>query len=71
MIDSHSSAAQMSVRAALAAVVLTALLSLSSVVPEGPDRVRWTALFWLSVYAIVMIVQAAWAGWRWLTTRVR
>ena len=63
------SAAQMSVRAALASIVLTTLLSLSSIVPEGPDKVRWTGLFWLSVYATVMVVQAAWLGWRWLTNR--
>ena len=66
----QSSAAQMSVRAALTAVILTAFLSLSSIVPEGPDKVPWTALFWLSVYASVMIVQAVWFGWRWLSGRL-
>jgi hypothetical protein len=59
----------MSVRAALAAIVLTALLSLSSIVPDGPDRVRWTGLFWLSVYASVMLLQAAWVGWCWISRR--
>ncbi len=63
------SAAQMSVRAALLSIVLTALLSLSSVVPESPDRVRWTGLFWLAVYASAMLAQAAWLGWRWLSSR--
>ena len=62
-------AAQMSVRAAMAAIILTALLSFSSIVPDGPDKVRWTGLFWLSVYATVMLAQAAWLGWRWLSTR--
>lgn len=66
---SQWSAAQMSVRAAMAAIILTALLSFSSIVPEGPDKVRWTGLFWLSVYASVMLAQAAWLGWRWLTAR--
>ena len=65
---SQWSAAQMSVRAALAALILTPLLSLSSIVPDSPDRVR-LGLFRLSVYATVMIAQAAWLGWRWLSTR--
>ena len=65
----QGSAAQMSVRAAMAAIILTALLSFSSIVPEGPDKVRWTGLFWLSVYASVMLAQAAWLGWRWLSNR--
>ena len=69
MATMNSSAARMSVRAALAAMVLTTLLSLSSVIPDGPDKVRWTGLFWLSVYASVMFVQAAWLGWRWLSNR--
>ena len=59
----------MSVRAALAALVLTAFVSFSAIIPEGPDKVRWTGLFWLSVYASVMLAQAAWAGWRWLSHR--
>ena len=62
-------AAQMSVRAAMAAIVLTALVSFSSIVPNSPDKVRWIGLFWLSVYAVVMLGQAAWLGWRWLSTR--
>jgi hypothetical protein len=71
MIASQSTAAQMSVRAALAAIIVTALVSLSSVVPRSPDRVSWIAVFWLSVYASVMIAQAAWFGWRWFSTRAR
>ena len=63
------SAAQMSVRAALLSIILTAFVSLSSIVPETPDRVRWTGLFWLSVYASAMLAQAAWLGWRWLSSR--
>lgn len=61
----------MSVRAALTALIVTALVSFSSIVPESPDRVQWIALFWLSVYASVVIAQAAWFGWRALSTRVR
>ena len=63
------SAAQMSMRAAFAALILTPLLSLTSIVPDSPDRVRWLAVFWLSVYASVMLAQAAWLGWRWLSRR--
>jgi hypothetical protein len=59
----------MSVRAALAALILTPLLSVSPLVPDSPDRVRWLGLFWLSVYAGVMFAQAAWLGWRWVTSR--
>jgi len=59
----------MSVRAALTALVVTALVSFSSIVPESPDRVQWIALFWLSIYAGMMLVQAAWLGWRWLSSR--
>jgi hypothetical protein len=62
-------AAQMSARAALVSIVLTALVSFSSILPEGPDKVRWTGLFWLSVYASVMLAQGAWFGWRWLSSR--
>ena len=69
MATMNSPAAQMSVRAALVAFVLTTFLSLSSIVPEGPDKVRVTGLFWLSVYASVMFAQAAWLGWRWLSNR--
>ena len=60
------SAAQMSARAALTALIISALVSFSSIVPLGPERVQWIALFWLSIYASVVIVQAAWFGWRWL-----
>jgi hypothetical protein len=63
------SAAEMSVRAAFASIVLTALVSWSSFAPDSPDRVRWLGLFWLSIYASVMISQAAWLGWRWLSSR--
>ena len=63
------SAAEMSLRAAFAALILTPLLSLTSIVPDSPDRVRWLGLFWLSAYASLMIAQAAWLGWRWLSTR--
>ena len=66
MIPNQSPAAQMSVRAAMAAIILTALVSFSSLVPESPDRVQWISVFWLSVYASVMFLQAAWFGWRWL-----
>ena len=66
---SNWSAALMSLRAAFAALILTPLVSLTSIVPDSPDRVRWLGLFWLSVYASVMIAQAAWLGWRWLSTR--
>jgi len=66
----RSPAALMSVRAALAAVIVTALVSFSSIVPRTPDRVSWIAVFWLSVYASVMIAQAAWLGWRWLSRRL-
>jgi hypothetical protein len=59
----------MSVRAALTALIVTALVSFSSIVPESPDRVQWIALFWLSVYAGMMLVQAAWLGWQWLSNR--
>ena len=63
------SAAQMSVRAAMMAIILTALVSFSSIVPNSPDKVRWIGLFWLAVYASVMLAQAAWLGWRWLSSR--
>jgi hypothetical protein len=63
------SAAEMSVRAALASIVLTASIAWSSIVPDGPERVRWLGLIWLSIYAGVMISQAAWVGWRWLSSR--
>jgi hypothetical protein len=67
MVTAHqSSAALMSLRAAMASVILTVLVSLSSMFPHSPERVRWLALFWLSVYAVLMIAQAAWLGWRWL-----
>ena len=66
---SRWSAALMSLRAAFAALILTPLVSLTSIVPDGPERVRWLGLFWLSVYASVMIAQAAWLGWRWFSTR--
>ena len=56
----QSPAALMSVRAALAAVIVTALVSFSSIVPRTPDRVSWIAVFWLSVYVTVMLAQAAW-----------
>ena len=59
----------MSARAALTALVVTALVSFSSIVPESPDKVRWIFLFWLSVYAGMMLVQAAWLGWQWLANR--
>jgi hypothetical protein len=59
----------MSVRAALTALVVTVFVSFSSIVPESPDRVQWIALFWLSVYAGMMVVQAAWLGWQWLSNR--
>ena len=59
----------MSARAALTALVVTVLVSFSSIVPESPDKVRWIALFWLSVYAGMMLVQAAWLGWQWLANR--
>ena len=71
MIATQSPAAQMSVRAAMTAVIATALVSFSSLVPETPDRVQWIAVFWLSVYATVTVAQAAWFGWRWLSTRTR
>jgi hypothetical protein len=69
MIPTQSPAAQMSVRAAMTAVVVTALVSFSSFVPESPERVQWIAVFWLTVYATVMIAQAAWFAWRWLSRR--
>lgn len=69
MIPSQSPAAQMSVRAAMIAVIVTALVSFSSLVPDSPDRVQWIAVFWLSVYASVMIAQAAWLAWRWISSR--
>jgi hypothetical protein len=69
MIPNSSPAAQMSVRAAMIAVIVTALVSFSSLVPESPDRVQWIAVFWLSVYASVMIAQAAWLAWRWISSR--
>jgi hypothetical protein len=59
----------MSVRVALTALVVTVLVSFSSIVPESPDKVRWILLFWLSVYAGMMLVQTAWLGWQWLTNR--
>jgi len=59
----------MSVRAALTALVATVLVSFSSIVPESPDKVRWILLFWLSVYAGMMLLQAAWLGWQWLANR--
>jgi hypothetical protein len=65
----QSTAAQMSVRAAMAAIVLTALVSLFSLIPDSPDRVRRTGLLWLSGYATAMLAQAAWLGWRWLSSR--
>ena len=61
----------MSLRAAFAAIILTACLTLLSLVPDNPDRVRWLGLFWLTVYASVMLAQAAWLGWRWLSSRRR
>ena len=67
----QSPVALMSVRAALAAIILTALVSFSSFVPRTPDRVSWIAVVWLSIYASVMIAQAAWFGWRWLSARAR
>ena len=67
----RSPAALMSVRAALAAVIVTALVSFSSIVPRTPDRVSWIAVFGLSVYVTVMLAQAAWLGWRWLSERTR
>jgi len=70
MPTNQSAAAQMSVRATLTALVMTVLISLSPIVPERPEGVQWIALFWLAVYATVMIAQAAWFGWRALT-RVR
>jgi len=42
---------------------------LTSIVPDGPDRVRWLGLFWLSVYAAVMISQTLWVAWRVLSKR--
>ena len=65
----QSAAAQMSVRAAMTAIIATALVSFSSLVPESPDRVQWIAVFWLSVYATVTVAQAAWFGWRWAKTK--
>jgi hypothetical protein len=65
----QSAVALMSLRAAMASIILTAVVSLSSIVPESPQRVRWLGLFWLSVYASSMIAQAAWLGWRWLSSR--
>ena len=65
-MTNQSLAAQMSGRAALVSIILTVLLSLSSIVPETPDKVRWTGLFWLAVYASAMLAQAAWLGCRWL-----
>jgi hypothetical protein len=65
----QSSAGLMSLRAAMASVILTALVSFSSLVPESPDRIRWMGVFWLSVYASAMLAQAAWLGWRWLSSR--
>jgi hypothetical protein len=61
----------MSIRAALASFVLTALIAWSSTVPDSPDRVRRLGLFWLSIYASVMIAQSTWLGWRWLSRRLR
>ena len=69
MIPSQSPAAQMSVRAALTALIVTAMVSFSSLVPESPHRVQWIAVFWLSVYAGVMIAQAAWLAWRYISSR--
>jgi hypothetical protein len=65
----QSPAALISARAALTALIVTALVSFSSIVPESPDRVQWIALFWLLVYASVVIAQAAWLAWRWLSCR--
>ena len=59
----------MSLRAASAAIILTACLTLLSLVPDSPYKVRWLGLFWLAVYASVMLAQAAWLGWRWLSSR--
>jgi hypothetical protein len=69
MRANQSPAAQMSVRAALTALIMTVLISLSPIVPERPEGVQWIALFWLAVYASVMIAQAAWFGWRALSNR--
>lgn len=55
---SQWSAAQISVRAALVSIILTALVSRAPVAPDSPDNVRRLGLFWLSVYASVMIAQA-------------
>ena len=71
MLANQSLAAQMSVRAALTALILSVLMSLSPIVPERPEGVQWLALFWLSVYASMMIAQAVWFGWRRLAARVR
>jgi hypothetical protein len=59
----------MSVRAALTALVVTVLVSFSSMVPESPDKVRWILLVWFSIYAGMMLVQAAWLAWQWLSSR--
>jgi hypothetical protein len=64
----QSSAAQMSLRAAMVSLILTPLVSLSSLPPDSPNRVRWLGLFWLVTYATVMIAQTAWLGWRWLSS---
>ena len=66
MPANQSPAAQMSVRAAMTALIVTALVSFSSFVPDTPDRVQWIAFVWLSIYASVVLAQAAWFGWRWL-----
>jgi hypothetical protein len=68
-VSEPSTAALISLRSAMAAVVLTGLVAMSSMAPESPDRVRWLGLFWLSVYGIATIVQTLWLGWRWLSSR--